>query len=39
LLTQITRFGTAPDSRPGDQIAEHIGGYSQVTGMTAGHGA
>ena len=21
------------------QIAEHIGGYSQVTGMTAGHGA
>jgi hypothetical protein len=26
---QITRFGTAPDSRPGDQVAEHIGiGYT-----------
>jgi hypothetical protein len=24
---QITRFSTAPDSRPGDQVAEHIGGY------------
>jgi hypothetical protein len=25
--TQITRSGTAPDSRPGDHVAEHNGGY------------
>jgi len=33
---QITRFGTAPDSRPGDQVAEHIGGSERLHEPGAG---
>jgi hypothetical protein len=39
LSTQITRFGTAPDSCPGDQVAEHIGGSARVLPDLVHHSA
>ena len=35
LEAQITRFGTAPDSRPGDQVAEHKAVHVHIRGRTA----
>jgi hypothetical protein len=34
---QITQFGTTLAGRLGDQIADHIGGYSRVAGRINGH--
>jgi hypothetical protein len=37
--TQITRFGTAPESRPGDQVAAPNGGSGTPCTLMARDGA